>query len=121
MRLVEHEGLEIDVCDACHGIWLDPDEFQFLPKLAASLSAPKNPADGWNFKCPGCESRDAKPISTELGSAHRCGSCFGVFIPRELLADESLVSDNDPKPDANWIRDAGGPLTDLLEFLSSFT
>ena len=119
MRLVKHVDLEIDVCDTCHGIWLDPEEFKFLHKLAASLSDSESAVDSWNFKCPGCESRDSQGISTELGTAHRCISCLGVFLPRELLEGTSKSVDNNQSPDTNWFRDVWGPLGYLIESLSS--
>ena len=98
MRLVKHVDLEIDVCDTCHGIWLDPEEFKFLHKLTASLSDSESDVDSWNFKCPGCESRDSQRISTDLSTAHRCISCLGVFLPRELLESTSKSVNNKPSP-----------------------
>ena len=85
MRLVVESDVDIDVCDDCHGVWLDPGE---LDALADSQSF--SPRDFTSdqlgtLKCPRCRTRKFASIHMPFGVLTRCADCGGVFVGGETL------------------------------------
>ena len=77
----------IDVCPACHGLWLDWLDGD-VPALTAQMSKlPRaQQSGGGTSECPAC----AAPLSSDTltdGGAEvwRCGECAGTFVPREAV------------------------------------
>lgn len=61
MEEVSHEGIVIDRCTHCHGLWFDEDEAHHLKALADSHVLDKgDPKEGWKWdsradiNCPRC-------------------------------------------------------------------
>jgi Zn-finger nucleic acid-binding protein len=76
----------IDVCPACHGLWLDWFDGDTLSLtydvMPLSMRAPvAMPTDA---SCPRCTTRLEPRAHEGAGPLlHRCGECHGTFVPRE--------------------------------------
>ena len=104
MRIVTRSETELDVCDSCRGVWLDPHEFASLPKLKNSLSDQPSSVSDWNFKCPGCSCRDFELAKSAVGDVYCCSDCSGVFVPRDIIRPQGAAKEiNDG--DVNWFKD----------------
>ncbi len=75
--VVEREGIELDHCPRCRGIWFDEGELALLAErigriltLEASVRPLAGPAGEQFRRCPRCRRRMAKE---DLGSAPRIG------------------------------------------------
>ena len=44
--VMDRQGVEIDYCPACHGIWLDRGELEKLVNLGTSVAAPTESESG---------------------------------------------------------------------------
>lgn len=89
------EGLEVDLCPSCGGLWLDRGEITRaarlpeaeLSRLRALLSVgggpPSTPTNNAGA-CPACEGSLSEVV---LGSVHvdYCDVCHGVFLDRGEL------------------------------------
>ena len=84
---VEHQGVEIDRCSTCNGLWFDAFEHEELKSLSGSEAidsvAPSSASPGTvTGNCPKCS---VKMISmVVIGQPHisyeSCGVCHGVFF-----------------------------------------
>jgi Zn-finger nucleic acid-binding protein len=95
------EGLEVDLCPRCGGLWLDRGEITRaarlpdaeITRLRALLSdgsgPPPIPTDSV-VSCPAC---DGKLSEVVLGKVHvdYCGICHGIFLDRGEL-EEALTA-----------------------------
>jgi Zn-finger nucleic acid-binding protein len=93
MRRVIESGVEIDVCDGCSAIWLDPGELNDVAKsvdndVADVIVREDSPR---KLSCPRCGGDDfcelqiitkllAQPIEVA-----RCEGCSGVFVDNDNL------------------------------------
>jgi len=91
------EGLEVDLCPRCGGLWLDRGEITRAARLPAAELArlstlltdaagpPPLPTDSV-APCPAC---DGQLSEVTLGAVHvdYCGKCHGIFLDRGELAD----------------------------------
>jgi FtsH-binding integral membrane protein len=87
-----HQGVELDLCSGCHGIWLDRDELSTitgkpgdLPEPAASTPTP--------YACPRCGGAlEERPYTSRADlKVDVCRSCRGVYLDKgELLMVEEL-------------------------------
>lgn len=91
------EGLEVDLCPRCGGLWLDrgeitraarlPDqELSRLRALLTDVGGPPPLASDSTTPCPAC---DGKLDEVMLGSVHVdfCDSCQGLFLDRGELEE----------------------------------
>lgn len=90
MLSYEHDGLEVDSCPECFGIWFDREELkEFIqkPELAQRLSdgsTPSAPSSSGERLCPSCRI----PLSeTALGevSVDVCFRCRGIWLDQGEL------------------------------------
>jgi len=91
MLSYQHQGLEVDSCPECFGIWFDREELkEFIkrPELAERLSSERNsqatPAETSQRLCPSCRI----PLSeTGLGevSVDLCFRCRGIWLDQGEL------------------------------------
>ena len=92
------EGVDVDFCSGCKGIWFDKGELAFyaeapedVPDLASALQAGKSTG----LACPRCESSslaEVRYLPSESLLLDVCPSCHGVFVDRgELPKVESLA------------------------------
>jgi Zn-finger nucleic acid-binding protein len=91
------EGLEVDLCPRCGGLWLDRGEITRaarLPEaelvrlrtlLSDSGGPPPLPTESV-VPCPACEGELSEVM---LGKVHvdYCGTCHGIFLDRGELED----------------------------------
>jgi Zn-finger nucleic acid-binding protein len=91
------EGLEVDLCPRCGGLWLDrgeitraarlPDgEITRLRGLLTETAGPPPLPSSHLVPCPACNGTLSEVL---LGSVHvdYCGSCHGIFLDRGELED----------------------------------
>jgi Zn-finger nucleic acid-binding protein len=95
------EGLEVDLCPRCGGLWLDRGEITRAARLPdTELSRlrsllvegggpPALPTDD-KVPCPAC---DGTLAEVQLGKVHvdYCSSCHGIFLDRGEL-EEALTA-----------------------------
>jgi Zn-finger nucleic acid-binding protein len=91
------QGLEMDLCPKCGGLWLDRGEItraSTLPEeelarlrglLLGAGGPPPVPTEN-KAPCPACPGRLAEVV---LGAVHvdYCGTCHGIFLDRGELED----------------------------------
>lgn len=93
------EGVEIDFCSGCKGIWFDAGELAFymeagedVPDLAAALSRGRDSG----CACPRCTTTklvETRYIANEPLLIDVCPSCKGVFVDSgELPQVETLAA-----------------------------
>jgi membrane associated rhomboid family serine protease len=89
MTELEHQGVTIDVCPGCRGIWLDPGELAQLRGASEDLpAAPDNVASGTRYLqtstyiCPRCQGGfDTFEYAPGTGLyIDRCKSCRGIYL-----------------------------------------
>ena len=47
LQIADRQGIEIDYCPTCRGVWLDRGELDKLIERAADFEAPARPAGRW--------------------------------------------------------------------------
>lgn len=90
MLSYQHQGLEVDSCPECFGIWFDREELkEFLqrPQLAQRLAdAPPTPVStpGGERLCPSCRTALTE---TSLGEVNvdLCFRCRGIWLDQGEL------------------------------------
>lgn len=98
LLVLEYEHIEVDYCDDCRGVWLDPEELSLLFSGDAGWEAALRPASGEALvkerdkHCPICRSAmqkrsagSAMPVITDL-----CPRGHGVWLDAGEL--HALVS-----------------------------
>lgn len=75
--MTDRQGVEIDYCPACRGIWLDRGELDKLLERAAAAPAPQAPAPQ-NRKQPDFEDSDYR--SGQRHPQHRKKSWLNEFF-----------------------------------------
>ncbi|HUU02937.1 MAG TPA: rhomboid family intramembrane serine protease [Myxococcota bacterium] len=89
MSPIEHEGVTVDVCPGCRGIWLDPGELAFLrgadedlPATPESIGAGDHYLKTSSYICPRCQgSFDTFEYAPGTGLyIDRCESCKGIYL-----------------------------------------
>jgi Zn-finger nucleic acid-binding protein len=106
------QGLEVDLCPKCGGLWLDrgeiaraaklPDkELAHLRNLLTGQSGPPPIPTDSIAPCPVCPGNLAEVL---LGSVHvdYCGKCQGIFLDRgelEAAVDAVRARDRNTKPE----------------------
>lgn len=84
---VEHQGVQIDRCPACSGLWFDAFEHEELKALGGSEAIDPGPSAGAvagtpTALCPKCSVKMIGMVV--IGQPHisyeSCGLCHGVFF-----------------------------------------
>jgi Zn-finger nucleic acid-binding protein len=70
LSMSERQGIEIDYCPQCRGVWLDRGELDKIVERAALESPPPQPAGGWT--------RPSAPPAEQPGT----------WNPRQWLGDD---------------------------------
>jgi len=111
------EGLEVDLCPRCGGLWLDrgeitraarlPDQaLSRLRSLLTDVGGPPPLASESTAPCPAC---DGKLAEVRLGTVHVdfCERCQGIFLDRgELEAALIAVRERDQAATARQVVEA---------------
>lgn len=80
MRLEDLPGVEIDICDSCHGVRLDSGELDQISDGERFANRNFGDSELSNLKCPRCVTRTFVMIETERGTFAICITCKGVFV-----------------------------------------
>ncbi len=95
MTEIDQQGVKVDVCQGCHGIWLDAGELaqltgvdEDIPRHPDTIEAGDRYLEVSTYICPRCqgsfETFEYRP-GTEL-YIDRCTSCHGIFLEHGELA-----------------------------------
>jgi len=104
MEQVEYEGVEIDRCVLCNGIWFDAGEIEVMrDKKAAAAIDTGDAAIGKalnvidNYRCPRCSGSMVRVVDPQQTGIwyEICSSCSGSFLDAGELLDLSKVSIGD--------------------------
>ena len=95
MNTVQHEGVEIERCSGCAGLWFDAFEHEELKELTSSASVDSAPAEsssshaGGTGACPKCTAKMIQMVvaSQPHISYESCPTCHGVFFDAGEFAD----------------------------------
>jgi len=89
MTELEHQGVTIDVCPGCRGIWLDPGELaqlrgaaEDLPGEVDSIASGTRHLETSTYICPRCQGGfDTFEYAPGTGLyIDRCKSCKGIYL-----------------------------------------
>ncbi len=96
MEAIDHEGVEVDRCKNCKGIWFDVGESHSLrDKDAAEAIDTGDPSKGREtnsidrYRCPRCDGgmmRRVDPERTDI-RYEECTSCRGTFFDAGEFSD----------------------------------
>jgi rhomboid family protein len=122
MSVVEHQGVTIDICPGCRGIWLDPGELAFLRDTDEDLpSTPESLGTGTRYEqtstyiCPRCQGA-FDTFEYAPGTSlyiDRCKKCKGIYLDagelkkiRTITSRQRLLGLQSPKESQRKLRDA---------------
>ena len=101
MEAIEYEGIEVDRCKTCQGIWFDAGESDVLrDKDAAATIDTGDPLTGRqtneidHYRCPRCDGgmlRRVDPMQPHI-QYEECTSCRGSFFDAGEFSDLSKDS-----------------------------
>jgi len=89
METVEYDGVEVDRCKSCQGIWFDAGEREWLHhEDAASAIDTGDPLTGKEhneiktYRCPRCDGGMLRRVDLKTKQIHyeECTSCRGSFF-----------------------------------------
>ena len=89
LRLVVVSGIDIDVCDICHAIWLDAGELEKLGDTRRLESREFAASELSLLRCPRCATRSFGMIETDRGSFAICTKCRGVLVGGKTVEELS--------------------------------
>lgn len=100
MHEIPFEGVVVDFCDSCKGIWFDEDELAFTTELSTdipNISEVEKEARTTEYSCPRCGSQqklqEMKFIPVETLLIDRCPQCKGLWIDKgELPKIEAIAA-----------------------------
>ncbi|NQV85710.1 MAG: MFS transporter [Woeseiaceae bacterium] len=104
MEQVDYDGVEIDRCKYCKGIWFDAGESEALRGTKAAIAIDTGDASSGrdfnkvdNYRCPRCSGEMAKVVDPQQTHIwfEVCSSCSGSFFDAGEFADlaQHTVSD----------------------------
>lgn len=99
LHQITYEGVEVDFCSGCKGMWFDADEMAFTAELGADLpelAAVQRDAHTTAYACPRCaDSRlqEMKFVQAEALLLDRCPQCHGLWLDRgEFLKVQKIAA-----------------------------
>lgn len=104
MSPVQFQGVTIDRCESCHGLWFDENELKkFLSKKDSERIDIGDHADYEksdsivDYACPRCQNRMVKMVHNQQSHIwyEACGNCFGLFLDATELTDLKKHTLND--------------------------
>lgn len=99
MKAEQHEGIELDRCESCGGLFFDAGELEAIVKRLAGQRVDDSPtvdfaaADDKEATCPRCDVA-MTPEEGPRKDLHidRCPQCAGIFLDRGELGTLQLWS-----------------------------
>lgn len=92
MHEISFEGVVVDFCDACQGIWFDEDELAFTMELSSdipNIAEVEKSARTTAYPCPRCgdpqKLDEMKFVAAKDLLIDRCPRCKGVWIDKGEL------------------------------------
>ena len=84
---MKFEGVEVDFCSSCKGIWVDKDEMAFtleLPFDMPQIEEVKKEAKKTEFDCPRCGDKleEMKFVKSNDLLVNRCAGCGGIWLDK---------------------------------------
>jgi len=104
MDQIEYEGIEVDRCSICNGIWFDFGEIEQLQnkKAAAAIDIGdkekgKQSNTIENYRCPRCSGAMIKMVDPEQRHIwyEKCSDCHGSFLDAGEFKDLSKLTVSD--------------------------
>jgi len=92
------EGVELDFCPSCKGLWFDHDEIAFMTELPTDipdLAEVEQDARKTEYACPRCGTtlEEMKFVKAEDLLIDRCPQCKGIWLDKdELQKVEEIAS-----------------------------
>ena len=77
--------VEIDVCDQCHGVWLDHGELETISNGEDFLAHRQASERLDRLRCPRCDTDRFSVIEMEEGVLAQCGECRGLFVEGPII------------------------------------
>jgi Zn-finger nucleic acid-binding protein len=104
MEQVVYEGIEVDRCSACKGLWLDGGEFETLTTRKAATHVDTGDVGEVakaskieNYPCPRCSGAMVRMVDSKQSHIwyEKCSSCGGLFFDAGEFRDlsESTIWD----------------------------
>lgn len=90
LHVITFEGVDVDFCSGCKGIWFDEDEVAFameLPEDIPQLADVQKQARQTDYECPRCgsssmlEEMKFTPVNELL--IDRCPQCKGIWLDNQ--------------------------------------
>lgn len=122
MRVVMESGVSIDVCDICHGVWLDAGELDRLTHNADFPSHRLEHSTALQLECPQCAKDSFARVETPNASFVICVDCKGVFVSGSTF-DELTAQKSGSEPRSkveNAVLETPGILASLGDILMFF-
>ena len=84
------EGVDLDFCDGCKGMWFDKDEMAFMAELPEDMPDHdvQRDAQATEYTCPRCgdvKLEQMKFVKAEDLVIERCPQCRGIFLDKGEL------------------------------------
>ena len=84
------EGVDVDFCDTCKGIWFDKDEMAFMAELPNDIpnQDAEKTATQSTYPCPRCKSAKLEEIRFHQANdllVDRCPVCQGIWLDKGEL------------------------------------
>ncbi len=106
MIVVEHENIELDYCDNCHGVWFDAGEVELLMETMGLEAA-------------GLDSLHLAPEAKSSEEVRRCPICNKKMKKVALGREPVLLIDVCPQEDGLWFD--SGEVGQLVAHISAQT
>ncbi len=100
--------VEIDICDACKGIWLDAGELETLSNGGDFTPHAEAGNEIDRFRCPRCDTERFTSIARYEGELAQCIDCAGLFV--EGSSVEYLTKERGRRGRSPATREAGDEL-----------
>jgi Zn-finger nucleic acid-binding protein len=105
------EGVDLDFCSACKGIWFDKDELAFMTELASDLPHPqaaRTEGKPTEFECPRCETplEELRYVPARDLLLDRCPGCQGVWLDKGELKKVEDIAARIGSPESKILRAA---------------
>ncbi len=84
------EGVDVDFCDSCKGIWFDKDEMAFMAELPSDIPAQdvEDTVKPTVYPCPRCENTQLEEMRFVQANdllIDRCPECRGIWLDKGEL------------------------------------